>query len=126
MLWWLAVKKAASATWVWLKKYWQWLLLPVGVALYFLGRKQGGVKVIADREESDAARALKEKIEAKAAEEQEEAKAELLRKSKEVVERNQEVIEKLTDKQKQMADEMLDDPEALNSFLLDVGRKVRG
>lgn len=126
MLWWLAVKKGAAAVWAWLKKYWKWLILPVGVAVYFLGRSQGGVKVVPNREESDAARALKEKIEARAYEEKEEAKAELLKKSKEVVEKNQEAVDKLTDEQREMAGEMLDDPEALNSFLLDVGKRARG
>lgn len=34
-----------KAAWEWLKKYWMWLLLPVGVILYFAGRSSGKTNI---------------------------------------------------------------------------------
>lgn len=35
---WLAVRAAFASAWAWLKKYWHWLLFPIGILLFVLGR----------------------------------------------------------------------------------------
>ncbi len=111
--------------WLWLKKYWMWLLLPVGVVVFLVGRftSRKPPDVVAPELLGAADKKLEE--DEKAEREREEAKTKLVERVAEVKREHQEVIEKLDDKQKGRVEELLEDPEELNSFLLEVGKEVR-
>ena len=116
-----------TKAWPWFKKYWMWVILfPIALVAYLLGRDHGEVKVINDDHESDAAKKKIEDIEALVEEEKEEAKVELLEKSKKVIEEHKETLAELTEEQNDQVDELLEDPDALNDYLLDVGKRARG
>lgn len=116
-----------TKAWPWLKKYWAWVLLfPIMLCVYLLGRGHGEVKVINDDHESDAAKKKIADVETRAAAEKEQAKSELLKKSAKVIGEHQEAVNNLTEEQEGKVDELLEDPDALNEYLLEVGRRVRG
>lgn len=112
--------------WAWLKKYWTWLLFPVGVIIYLIGRSQGGVRVVPDREESDAAQRLKEKVEAEKQEVLNEVARERAERSEAIIRGHQETIRSLTEAQKDEMSDLLRNPDELNEYLLRVGREIRG
>jgi hypothetical protein len=115
-----------TKAWPWLKKNWMWVILfPIALIAYLFGRDHGEVVVINDDQESDAASKKIADVETLAAAEKEEAKAELLRKSAKVISEHRESVDKLTEKQVEVVDELLHDPDALNEYLLSVGREAR-
>ena len=125
MLWWLAVKKGVAAMWSWLKKYWMWLLLPVGVVVFFLGKLSGRKAPEIVTSELVGASETKVDADKKAGEEKAEAKEELGLKKAEVLKEHAETVKKLNEEQKKRADELVDNPKKLNDFLLEVGRSMR-
>lgn len=118
---WSGLKKV----WLWLKKYWMWLLFPVGIVVFFLGRwtKSKPPDVVVPELLGAADKKLEE--DAKAREAAERAKAERDRMRDEVLREHYRTIERLSEKQQDKVDELVDDPEALNEFLLSVGREMR-
>jgi hypothetical protein len=116
-----------TKAWPWFKKYWMWVLLfPLALVIYLTGRSHGEVVVVNDDHESDAAKKKIADVETRAAAEREKAKSELLRKSAKVIEEHQEAVNDLTEEQEGKVDELLEDPDALNEYLLEVGRRARG
>lgn len=113
--------------WGWLKKYWKYLLFPVGIVLGILGvlakRKDLGdivaPKEVETEEERDEANAEATRL-SEQAKIVRDAKVEFLKRE------HAETIEELTDKQKAQVDELEEDPDALNEFLLGVGKEIRG
>lgn len=115
-----------KSAWGWTKRNWQWIILPVGILIFLFGRASKPSRKIevvssklhgADVKKEDIRKELEEKLG-----ELDEEKAE---KIEEVVKGHKETIEGLTDDQKDEADDLLGDPDALNDYLLDVGRSVR-
>jgi len=115
-----------KSAWAWTKRNWQWIILPVGILIFLFGRSSKPTRKIevvasnlhkADAKKEDIRKELEEKLG-----ELDEEKAE---KIEEVVKEHQKTIEGLTDDQKDEADDLLGDPDALNDYLLDVGRSVR-
>lgn len=110
--------------WVWVKKYWKYLLFPIGILvgiIGFIGRRKPEVIApeLLDAEEKE--REINEEAE-KRLDEVEEKR----RKQVEDVEREHaETIQKLTDEQKEKLEELREDPDELNDFLLEVGKSVR-
>jgi biopolymer transport protein ExbB/TolQ len=125
MLWWLAVKKGAAATWAWLKKYWMWLILPVGVLVYLFGKMSGAKSLEVVTPELVGASETKDSADEKAKEERAKAKEKLERIKEEALREHTETIEKLNEEQREHADELVGDPDKLNDFLLEVGRSMR-
>ena len=116
-----------NKAWPWFKKYWMWVILfPIALAVYLLGRSHGEVVVINDDQESDAAGKKIADVETRAAAEKEAAKSELLRKSAKVISEHRNTVSKLTEEQDQQVDELLENPDSLNAYLLRVGRDSRG
>ncbi len=112
--------------WRWLKKYWMWLLFPIGLLLYLLGRLSSrnpsdvvAPEVVGAEEERRRAREEADRKEFEAARDRE-------RKLDEIREEHADVVKELTDTQRAMAKDLEEDPEKLNEFLLSVGRQVRG
>jgi len=112
--------------WLWLKKYWMWLLLPVGIVVFLVGRFTGRKTpdVVAPELIGAADKKLKE--DEKAEQAKEEAKVKLVERVAEVKREHAETVEKLTDTQKELVEDLTEDPEALNAFLKSVGEEVRG
>jgi hypothetical protein len=113
--------------WAWLKKYWKYLLFPVGLILgaiaMFSGRREvGDVVAPGEVETEDERTKASDEAKAKAA-----AAAESKRKALEDIEREHfETLEKLTKDQRAQVKELREDPDKLNEFLLGVGKEVRG
>lgn len=110
---------------LWVKTHWKWLLFPVGALLWFLGRSGRRPVVVRSSEaegqakvEVEASRVAFEKIE--------EARA---KRASGVSRVEREVDAKLQDQDEEVrrkAEELENDPEALNDFLKSTGRDVRG
>jgi hypothetical protein len=113
--------------WTWLKKYWKYLLFPVGILLGVLGmlskRKDLGDVVAPKEVETEGER---DQANQEAKELSAEAKAERDEKVMEIGREHLGTVMKLTDEQKVKARELVDDPEQLNEYLLDVGKEIRG
>jgi len=114
--------------WAWTKKYWKYLLFPVGILVGIIGMLIGKKKdlgdVVAPKEvetESERNRANEQ-----ARREAEEAQRARDQKVKELEEQHAETLEKLTEKQKERVEELREDPDKHNEFLLQVGKEVRG
>lgn len=103
-----------------------WLLFPVGVFIYLAGRQQGKVVVVDKREESDAARVFEEKVEARKQAAIDELDQALVQRTEAVVREHTEAINALTEEQRMVADELLDNPDELRNYLMGVGRRARG
>jgi hypothetical protein len=113
--------------WEWFKKNWMWVILfPVALAAYLFGRDHGEVTVLTDDTESDAAKKRIEDIDKQVAEERAEETVKLWKRTRAVIEEHRETVDNLTEEQDKEVDELLKDPDALNEYLLEVGRKARG
>lgn len=111
----------------WLRKNWMWVLLfPLALAAYLFGRDHGKVVVVDKREESDAAAEFEKKVEAKKQAAIDALDKQLAERTEEVVKEHVDTINKLTEKQQAEADELLDNPDALRNYLLNVGGRARG
>ena len=113
-----------AKAWEWLKKNWMWVLLPVGLLLLVFGVLKPRPKVIGSQLHDAAVAANKARAEAdkRAAEAAAARDAEVKR----IEAEHAESIKKLTDSQKKTVEELRTDPEALNKYLLDVGKQIRG
>jgi len=119
-LWWTAT------AWPWLKRWGVWLLLfPVGIFLYYSGKSRGKVVVVAARKESEEARTAQEGAEASRQREEAVALEEKERKDLEILQEYQEATSTLVEEQKEAASGLLEDPESLNEYLADVGKRAR-
>ena len=123
MLIWLWLKKAGA----WLKANWKSVLLGIftlGIGL-LVGKalKKPSVVVapelVGAEEERQKAQEAEDKARAKAAQERAD-------KLEEVEKAHSETIKQLTDGQREKVDELRDDPEKLNSYLISVGKDLRG
>ena len=112
--------------WAWLKKYWKWLLFPVGILLGILSMLGG--KKIGNVVAPEAVKAEEERIKHELEAQKKAEQAEALRKGKvEFIEREHaKTLEKLTDDQKARVEELREDPDELNGFLIGVGKDIRG
>lgn len=111
--------------WSWVKKNWKWLLLPIGVVIFIIGRitaKRNFKVVNPELHEADK---KKREAQEQADREAQEATKERDEKVSELKKEHAETIKKLTDEQKKRAEE-LKDPDELNEFLLEVGKEIRG
>jgi hypothetical protein len=121
----LAVKVFFGKVWAWLKANWKWLLFPIALLVFLAGwlfKKK--VEVIAPG--STAANVAAQKARELAEKQAKEAEAAKAKRIEELKKEHDAVIQKLTDEQKKKVDELVDDPEELNKFLLDVGKQIRG
>jgi hypothetical protein len=109
----------------WLKRNWKWLLFPIGIIAFiggFLLRRRRP-DVVAPELVGAAETALKAND--KAEEEREEAREEKDEKIAEIEKEHATTVAKLTRKQRDDVEELKDDPDKLNDYLLDVGKDIR-
>lgn len=119
-LWWL------TKGWPWLKKNWMWVLLfPVALVAFLFGRDRGKVVVVDERRESDAARDFERKVEERRQAAAGELDRQLAERTGAVVQEHREELNKLTEEQRAAAEELLGDPDALRSYLLQVSSRAR-
>lgn len=119
-LWWLTIG------WPWLKKNWMWVLLfPVALVAFLFGRDRGKVVVVDERRESDAARDFERKVEERRQAAAGELDRQLAERTGAVVQEHREELNKLTEEQRAAAEELLGDPDALRSYLLQVSSRAR-
>ena len=121
----MSVWSCLKHAWLWIKKYWMWLLLPIGLIVFLAGRLTGRKKPDVLAPELIGAADTKVQEDEKAAQAKEEAKAKFIERVAEVKREHAETIEKLDGKQKELVEELSEDPEALNTFLKRVGEEVR-
>ena len=113
--------------WAWIKKYWKYLLFPVGIVLGILAvifkRKDLG-KVVAPKEvETEGERDTANAEAKKKAEDAAKAKKKAIQ---HIVMEHADTIGELTQEQLEKVGELEGDPDALNEFLLGVGKEIRG
>jgi len=115
------------AIWTWLKKYWKWLLFPVGIVLYVLGRLAGSRKRPTEVVAPALSEAVKTQQEAtsKANSEKAAAKKAMEAEVAQIEAEHADTVAKLTRAQRDEAEKLKEDPEALNQYLLDVGKSLR-
>lgn len=112
-------------TWEWLRKHWKWLLLPVGLLIWLLGR------VTAKKQVTITSTALADADVAKAGIEEEAASRRKLADAKEaaqlggVASQHAAAVATATQKQVDSAAEAQGDPERVNALLLSVGKDMR-
>jgi hypothetical protein len=116
------VSKIAAA-WAWVKKNWRWLLAPVGILLYLLGRA-GRRNVVVQSptlvEHQQVAHEAEEKAEA-------ERKVAAATRDKKIERLNQDhdqVIQRLKEADARTAEALKDDPVALSRFLNQVDQDI--
>lgn len=116
-----------TKVWEWLKKYWKYILFPVGIVLGVIAavaaRRSTPVNVVAPKEvetepERDAANAA-------AVQKAKEAEAARDAAIKKVEAEHAATLKVLTDEQKGKVAELQEDPDELNKFLLSVGKSIR-
>lgn len=115
-----------TIAWSWLKKYWMWLLFPIGILIFILGKisvcKSPDVvapELVGAEEERRKAQEGADRQVFIATKERE-------KKLDEIRKEHEQVIKDLTDEQRGQVKELEEDPDKLNDFLLDVGRQIRG
>ena len=113
-----------SAAWPWLKKNW-WLvvLFPIGVLAVINKVFRPHTSVVTS--ELLEAESTRHEVEEAAREARELALEQKTARIIEVQEEHAAVVAELTEDQASKAGALLDDPEALNSYLLQVGKDVR-
>ncbi len=113
-----------TKAWPWLKKNW-WLVLlaPVGVLVVINKVFRPHIKVTSSELTGAADEA--HKASAEAARRIETLQAERDARVSQIHEEHEETVKVLTDEQAAKVNDLLEDPEELNSYLLDVGKKVR-
>lgn len=118
MIQWLTTK-----AWPWVKKHWEVVLTALGAiaGFIFLGQK----KMVVVAPELVGAGAKEHEINEAAAKKEEAAKVELDKHITAIEAAHSEVISALTDDQKKSVEQLRSNPEELNSFLLNVGKKMR-
>jgi len=112
--------------WEWLKKYWKYILFPVGIVLGILGALSTRRAVEVTPSEVGEAEKEKRRAEEEAEEKVREAETKKLQRIQEIEEEHRAVIEQLTEEQQSRVEELRESPEDLNTFLLDVGKQIRG
>ena len=116
----------SSKAWPWTKANWRWFVFfPVMVFVWAAGKRSGNITVVSDDEESDAAKDFQDKVEKDTTNKVEQLDEARRARVEEVVETHKKTMASLSGDQKAQADELLKDPEELNSFLHSVGTRQR-
>jgi hypothetical protein len=108
----------------WLKKWGPWIIFPLGLLLLAVKVFRGTPGQVVSTGLQEAAAPINE-ANAEAAEKEEAARAERDKRVAEVHEVHAETVKGLTDEQMGKVNDLLEDPEELNSYLLGVGKRVR-
>jgi len=108
--------------WSWLKKYWKWILLPVGIILFLLSLRK--TKVVAIPVDTGAAtEAAIKKHEEELKRREEEAKAKADAELKKIEEEHKAALDKLDQEQRKQYDILKKgDPQKLTDWLLSLGK----
>jgi hypothetical protein len=115
-----------STAWAWIKKNWKWLLFPIGILLFVLGKASSKKNFTVVNPELTGAEQEKLKAREEAEAKIQDAKEKRRVGVAKVEQEHAETIDKLTDEQLARAAELKDDPEELNTYLLDIGKEIRG
>lgn len=112
-------------TWEWLKRNWKWLLLPLGVLLWLLGRVTAKKVVTITSTAVADADAAKVAINAKADEQRERADAKEVAQLAGIASQQAAAVTAATQAQLGAAAAAQGDPEQVNELLQAVGRDIR-
>lgn len=112
-------------TWEWLKKYWAWLIVPVGAAIWLLGRLSAKKQVTITSTALEEADAAKKGIDAEADAKVDAADAKMEAQLSGVAAAHSADVAATTQKQLNAVAAAQGNPEAVNSLLLDVGKGMR-
>ncbi len=112
-------------TWAWLKKYWKWLLFPIGALLYIIGRASARRDVTVVSPGLAEHQAVREKLDAEAAQQKQEVDAVAAKKLEQVELERQHQVDAETKKQVEAVDAAQGDPGSVNDLLKQVGKDLR-
>lgn len=113
------------SAWAWLKKNWKWLLLPIGVAAWFLGRASAKKTIVVTSPELTAHDEFRAGVEAETREKLEQAESERRQAHVRIEVQKDERLHELDAEAERKTAELQQDPEAINDFLKKVGKSVR-
>lgn len=114
-----------TAAWAWLKKYWQWLVLPVGACLWLLGRLTA-TKTVSVESGAVVGHDLEQASEdAKAAQAQAQAQVTEVAKLQQIDSGHSAAVSGMALSQQAEIDAARQDPDKVNAVLLNVGKDVR-
>lgn len=108
----------------WLKKYGPWIIFPLGLLL-LAAKVFGGTRTQVVSSELTRAAAATNEAETEVTQKVVLSKAKRDARVAEIHEAHVETVKELTEEQMAKANELLESPEDLNSYLLDVGKQVR-
>jgi hypothetical protein len=111
--------------WAWLKKYWKWLLFPVGLIigiLTMIGRRK---KITVTSPEVTEAEEARKKADEEARKRLQELEEDRREKIENIEKEHADTIRELTEDQRSRLEELREDPDELNEFLLEVGKEIR-
>ncbi len=105
-----------------MKKWWRWLLAGAAVLLAFILGERLKKPVVVVQGPSEKQKDIEEKTK------QEEAKLDqkAAEETQKILDQHKASVDALTDEQRKKVDEIKDDPQAVNQYLLDVGKDMRG
>lgn len=112
--------------WLWLKKNWKWIVLPVGVLVWLLGRSSKKPVVQAVSPELLGHSSVKAELEQEGIRRLKEAAAQHEAQRAALDAKNQQVLREINERAELKAAELVENPDNVNDFLKKVGRDVRG
>lgn len=112
--------------WEWIKKYWKWLIFPVGVVLFFIGQLTARRSSVVIQSEIAEAEKWQQKAREEAEARAREAELERKKQVEELEKKHEDTIKQLTDDQRSQVERLRDHPEKLSEYLLRVGKDIRG
>ena len=122
----LAIWSFLKKCWAWTKEHWKWLIFPVGILLYFVGRWTTKTTVVqGGGDQLHAATGVAEKADAVALKAAADAAVARDKQLLELAAQHNVVLEKLAEEQKKKVEDLQGDPAELNSYLLEVGKSTR-
>lgn len=114
-----------ASAWEWLKKNWKWLLLPIGLLLWFIGRSSGKREVTVTSTALGEHEAMARQLDAEAAQQKATADAKESSALAGIAANQSAQTAAATQKQIDAAAAAEGDPYKVNSLLLDVGKDMR-
>lgn len=114
-----------AKTWLWLKANWKWLLFPLGALIWLIGFLSARRNVTAASPELLGAASTIRKADEEAKKELDEADTMRMHKIDEADKKRDDAVATVIENQEKDAKELQDDPDKLNSFLLNTGKAVR-
>lgn len=115
-----------NKAWPWLKAKWHFVAIAAAViGVYLFGKSRGKTVVVNDDAESDAARANIDSVNAEVEQKVIQVREDTNLAVSQIIKKQQDASKELAHDQAERAEELIQDPESLTSFLKETGKKQR-